>query len=107
MRTLFIIVSSVFVLACDGKPSAEKCAKVAEHVVSLSTKSAVGDAAAKSGSARELLATADAAKTVAEDARNSKQYKAILEGCQQVPESVADCMLAAKDHAEFGACRPK
>ncbi len=107
MRTSFLVSFSLFVMACGGSASPEKCEKVAEHVVSLSLKSAVGDAAAASGSTDELIATADAAKIASAEARNSPQFKKIQEGCQKVPESIADCMLAATSVADLGACRPK
>lgn len=107
MRTLLILPFVAFTVACGGAASPEKCLKVAEHVVGLSVKNAAGEAGANAGSARELLAGADAAKSVAEEMRNSPQFKKIQEGCQQVPESVADCMLGIKDIKDMATCQPK
>lgn len=107
MRNLILLPFAMLTFACGGSASPEKCLQVAEHVVGLSVKNAAGEAGAKAGSARELLAGADAAKVAGEQARNSPQFKKIQEGCQQVPEAIADCMLAAKDVTELANCRPK
>lgn len=107
MRFLAIVPLFVLSVACDGKASPEKCLKVAEHVVGLSVKNAAGQAGAGAGSARELLAGAGAAQDVGEKMRNSPQFKQIQEGCQQVPESVADCMLSITDIKEMAKCQPK
>lgn len=108
MRHIALIATALttFTIACGGSASPEKCKQVAEHVVGLSVKNAAGEAGAKAGSASELLAVAGAAEDAAAKARNSPQYKKIEEGCQKVPESVADCMLAAKDVSALAACRP-
>lgn len=108
MRTSFLMLPFVaLTVACGGSASPEKCLQVAEHVVGLSVRNAAGEAGAKAGSARELLGGAEAAKAAAEQARNSPQFKQIQEGCMQVPESIADCMLAAKNVTELAGCRPK
>lgn len=95
MRTLIILVSSVFVFACGGKPSAEKCTQLADHVVSLA------------GKKPSPPADADPAKLEAIKEREAKQKKSIEDGCAAMPESVVDCMLAAKDQAGYTACRPQ
>lgn len=108
MRASFLMLPFVaLTVACGGSASPEKCLQVAEHVVGLSVQNAAGEAGAKAGSARELLGGAEAAKVAAEQARNSPQFKQIQEGCQKVPESIADCMLAAKNVSELAGCQPK
>jgi hypothetical protein len=107
MRALLLLPIIALSVACGGSASPEKCLKVAEHVVSLSVKNAAGEAGAKAGSTDELLAGVDAAKSVADEMRNSPQFKKIHEGCQKVPESVADCMLGIKDIKDMGSCQPR
>jgi len=84
--------------ACAAKATPEQCTAVADHL----TRIAVGAAAAEAGSSDELLAASDAF----EAQRKSPQYARMLEQCKEMPASLADCMLAAKDMAALQACKP-
>ncbi len=107
IKALALMSLSMLAIGCGGKASPEKCTAVAEHMVTVTTKAAAGEAGAKAGSAAELLAVGENAGKISEEARKSPQYQQIYEGCQQLPTSIADCILAAKDLEGVMACQPK
>lgn len=106
IKAVTLLSLSTLVIGCGAKATPEKCSAVAEHMVSVTTKAAAGEVGAKADSAAELLAVGENAAKISEEARNSPQYKKIYEGCLDVPASVADCILAAKDIDAVMACQP-